>query len=72
MQNKDKISELVRSLRKSADLSQIQLAEMAGVSRTAVQHLEAGKLTIQLDTLLKIFSILNITILFDHPMKGAS
>lgn len=70
MQNKQKISELVRNLRKSANLSQTQLAEMAGVSRTAIQHLESGKLTIQLDTLLKIFSVLNITILFDHPMKG--
>jgi transcriptional regulator with XRE-family HTH domain len=42
MQNKD-LGSLVGFHRKKANLTQIQLAELAGVSRFIVQEIEAGK-----------------------------
>ncbi len=42
MQNKD-LGGLVAFHRKKANLTQIQLAELAGVSRFIVQEIEAGK-----------------------------
>ena len=42
MQNKD-LGSLVAFHRKKANLTQIQLAELAGVSRFIVQEIEAGK-----------------------------
>lgn len=70
MQNHDAIPETIKTLRKEAGLSQIQLAEMADVSRTAIQNIESGKLTIQLDTLLKIFHVLNIKMHLISPLPG--
>ena len=54
--------------RKKSKMSQQDLALAANVSRTAVQRLENGQLTIQLDTLLKIFNVLNIQITFEGPL----
>ena len=48
--------------RKEAGLSQKKLAELAGVGKTVVFDLEKGKETVQLDTLLKIFEVLNIRV----------
>lgn len=72
MQNQDSIDKIVRLARKHAGLSQAELAEMAGVGRATVQQLEAGKLSIQLDTLLKICGVLNIKIDFISPVKTSS
>lgn len=54
--------------RKKSKMSQQDLALAANVSRTAIQRLEKGQLTIQLDTLLKIFNVLNIQLIFEGPL----
>lgn len=59
---------MVRDLRKRAGLSQGRLAELAELSRTAIQGLEAGKPTCQLDTIFKVLKVLNIHVYLDHPL----
>jgi len=68
MINPSLLSEIVRKHRKAAGLSQLQLAEMAGVGKTVVFDLEKGKETIRLDTLMKILNVLNIKIEFVSPL----
>jgi HTH-type transcriptional regulator/antitoxin HipB len=62
MLNPETLAEIVRKHRKAAGLSQLQLAEMAGVGKTVVFDLEKGKETIQLNTLRKILKVLNIKV----------
>lgn len=64
------LAEIIRKHRKAAGLSQIQLAEMAGVGKTVVFDLEKGKETIQLDTLRKILSVLNIKVQLKSPLMN--
>lgn len=62
----------LKLLRKQTRLSQSDLALRAGLSRTAIQAIEKGKGTYQLDTLLKVLQILNVTIGIDHPLLKAN
>ncbi|MGF1584800.1 MAG: type II toxin-antitoxin system Y4mF family antitoxin [Bacteroidales bacterium] len=66
----DLLAEIVRKHRKMAGLSQLQLAEMAGVGKTVVYDIEKGKATIRLDTLRKILSVLNIRVQLTSPVMG--
>ncbi|MDQ2994512.1 MAG: type II toxin-antitoxin system Y4mF family antitoxin [Pseudomonadota bacterium] len=61
----NEIAVLIKLRRKQAGLTQMQLAEYAGVSKTVVFDIEHGKPTIQLDTLLKILRVLNIKLITD-------
>lgn len=63
-----KIDKVVRFHRKKAGLSQAALAEMAGLGKTVVFDIEKGKLTVRLNTLLKIFKILNIEMTLNSPL----
>ena len=56
------LSKIIRQHRKAAGLSQLQLADMAGVGKTVGFDLEKGKESIQLDTLRKILLVLNIKV----------
>lgn len=62
------LAEIVRKHRKAAELSQLQLSEMAGVGKTVVFDLEKGKATIRLDTVRKILSVLNIKVQLTSPL----
>lgn len=62
------LARTVRLHRKAARLSQLQLAEMAGVGKTVVFDIEKGKESVQLDTLRKILKVLNIKVLLVSPM----
>jgi len=62
MLDPETLSIIIKKHRKEAGLSQIQLAELAGVGKTVVFDLEKGKETVQLNTLLKIFNVLNIKV----------
>ncbi len=64
------LAEIIRKHRKAAGLSQLQLAEMAGVGKTVVFDLEKGKETVQLDTLRKVFSVLNIKVQLTSPLMN--
>lgn len=61
------IANIIRYYRKQSNLSQQDLAKIAGVGKTAVFDIEKGKETIQLNTLLKILEVLNIQITLKTP-----
>lgn len=69
--NPSDLGSIIRDLRKKAGLSQQGLAELASLSRTAIQTLEAGKETCQLDTLFKVLKTLNISLHASHPLMKA-
>ena len=62
------LATIIKQHRKAAGLSQLQLAEMAGVGKTVVFDIEKGKETIQLDTLRKILRVLNIKVMLTSPL----
>jgi HTH-type transcriptional regulator / antitoxin HipB len=64
------LSIVIKKHRKAAKLSQLQLAEMAGVGKTVVYDIEKGKETIQLATLRKILNVLNIKIELVSPFMN--
>lgn len=57
----------VRSRRVVLSLSQQQLAERAGVGRRFIVDLEAGKGTVQFDTVVKVCAALDIEFLAQMP-----
>ena len=57
----------IRDHRKAAGLSQLELAELAGVGKTVVFDLENSKETVQLNTLRKILRVLNIEVRLTSP-----
>ena len=59
---------IVRFHRKQAKLSRINLADIAGVGKTAVYDIENGKATVRLSTLLNVLEALNISVLLDSPI----
>ena len=70
MLNPQELANTIREHRKAARLSQLQLAELAGVGKTVVFDIEKGKETIQLDTLRKILAVLNITVKLTSPLMN--
>lgn len=57
--------------RKRGKISQQMLADLSGVSRTAVQRLESGATPVQIDTLMKVLNILNIKMLYSSSLMGS-
>jgi HTH-type transcriptional regulator / antitoxin HipB len=70
MLNPTILANIIRQHRKAAGLSQLQLADLAGVGKTVVFNLEKGKETIQLDTLRKILAVLNIKVQLASPIMN--
>jgi HTH-type transcriptional regulator/antitoxin HipB len=66
--NTDALSEIVKFHRKQAGLTQKGLADLAGVGKTVIFDIESGKETVQLDTVKKILTVLNIKIKFESPL----
>jgi len=54
------IGKVINLHRKKSKLTQMQLADLAGVGKTVVFDIEKGKETVQLNSLLKVLSVLNI------------
>lgn len=65
------IGKIIHFHRKKAGLSQVQLADLAGLGKTVVYDAEKGKLSIRYETLLKLLSVLNISIEFQSPFMKA-
>jgi HTH-type transcriptional regulator/antitoxin HipB len=70
VQTVKRIGPIVRFHRRKAGLTQAGLARMAGVGKASVFDVEKGKETVQLDTLLKIFSILNMDLDIKSPLMA--
>lgn len=64
----DILANIIRRHRKLAGLSQLQLAELAGVGKTVIYDIEKGKVSVKLDTLRKILKILNIKVKLESPV----
>ena len=67
-----KLAHMVLRHRKAAELSQLELADLAGVGKTVVFDIEHAKATVRLDTLLKVLHTLNIQITLETPLKDIS
>ncbi len=65
------IAKLVHYFRKQAGLTQLELAELAGVGKTVIFDIEKGKETVQINTLFKVFDVLNIKVKFKVPFTTA-
>lgn len=65
------LANTIREHRKAANLSQLQLAELAGVGKTVVFDIEKGKATVKLDTLRKILKVLNINVVLMSPLMNS-
>ena len=63
------LAELIVQTRKRANLTQSELAELAGVGKTVIWDLEHGKRTIRLKTLLKVLAPLNIDLFVRSPIS---
>ena len=66
----DQIAKIIRFHRKKSGLSQEQLATLSALGKTVIFDIEKGKLSIRLDTLLKILKVLNIKIEFESPLMA--
>ena len=64
------IAETVKHHRKKSGLTQKELATLAGVGKTVIFDIENGKTSIRIDTLQKIFKILNIEMKLVGPLRG--
>jgi y4mF family transcriptional regulator len=64
------IANNVRYCRKQSGLSQQALAKLAGVGKTVIFDIEKGKETVQFNTLLKVFDVLNIQIILKTPFNS--
>ncbi len=59
---------MIRFHRKAARISQLELAKLSEVGKTAVFDIEHGKETLRLSTLTKILKALNISVIFKGPL----
>lgn len=64
----EEIARIVKFHRAKSALTQKQLADLAGVGKTAVYDVEKGKESVRLNTLVKIFEVLNIQMKFESPL----
>jgi transcriptional regulator with XRE-family HTH domain len=64
---KPNLGEIIKTTRKLAGLSQIDLAERAGVGKTLVFNLEKGSTQISFENILKVLKVLNIKLDFKLP-----
>jgi len=68
MSKPEELATIVKMHRKAAKLTQLQLAELAGVGKTVVFDIEKGKETVKLHTLRKILKTLNIEMQLTSPL----
>jgi HTH-type transcriptional regulator/antitoxin HipB len=66
--NAKTIGQIIHAHRKASGLSREACARLAGVGKTVIYDMEHGKETMQLDTLLKVLRVLNISILLNSPI----
>lgn len=66
---REQLASIILFHRRCSGLTQLELAEMAGVGKNMVYELENGKKSVRLDNLLKILQILNIELDFQSPLR---
>lgn len=63
----EKLGSVVKYHRKRSGLSQLELADLAGIGKTVVFDMEKGKETVKLNTILKVLKVLNISLRLESP-----
>lgn len=63
-----RIGKVINLHRKKSKLTQRQLADLAGVGKTVVFDIEKGKETVQINSILKVLSVLNIKVEMKSPL----
>jgi len=58
----------IKDHRKKAGLTQLQLADLAGIGKTTVFDIERNKETVRFNNLLAVLQVLNIKIEFKSPL----
>ncbi|MBJ7881009.1 helix-turn-helix transcriptional regulator [Gelidibacter salicanalis] len=58
----------IKDHRKKAGLTQLQLADLAGIGKTTVFDIEKNKETVRFNNLLAVLQVLNIKIEFKSPL----
>ncbi|MDI9312810.1 MAG: helix-turn-helix domain-containing protein [Limnohabitans sp.] len=66
--NKFNLGAFVKDHRKKAGLTQIALANLAGVGKTTVFDIEKNKETIRWKSLMAVLQVLNIKLDFKSPL----
>ena len=70
-QTRDRIGQRIAALRKLAGMSQEQLALRAGLQRTHISRIEAGKYAVTLETIQAIAEALCMTVdIVDTRLQG--
>jgi HTH-type transcriptional regulator / antitoxin HipB len=59
----------IRTNRKAAGLTQLELADLAGLGKTTVFDIEKNKESVRWDSLKAILNVLNIEVKFISPLK---
>lgn len=62
------LADMIKFHRKQTGLTQLELANLAGVGKTVVFDVENGKESIRFDTLVKITNALNIQLRYESPL----
>ncbi len=62
------LGRVIRFHRKKAKLTQLELAKLAGIGKTAVFDLEKGNPNAQLSTLLSVLHVLNLHLSLEGPI----
>lgn len=63
------LGHFIKEHRKAAGLTQLQLADLAGIGKTTVFDIEKNKESVRWDSLKAILNVLNIDIQFISPLK---
>lgn len=68
MNDMEEIGKIVRYHRKVSGLTQIELADLAGVGKTVIAEIESGKQTVKFKTLHRVLGALNIRMELSSPL----
>jgi HTH-type transcriptional regulator / antitoxin HipB len=60
----------VKDHRKKAGLTQLELANLAGVGKTTVFDIEKNKETVRWNSLMAVLQVLNIKVEFKSPLTN--
>lgn len=63
------LGEFVKNHRKQAGLTQLELANLAGVGKTTVFDIEKNKASVRWDNLNAVLKVLNIDVVFKSPLN---
>ena len=66
--NDPDLGTLIKEHRKEAGLTQLELANLAGVGKTTVFDIEKNKETVRFNNLLAVLKVLNIKVKFESPL----